>query len=306
VSASARFREVVTSPVIVGGLAYITVFLIIALAGESTGLAKLVWLVERPTSAAWVVLVAAQVAIWVAATPPLLDRLRHYDPHAQTRPAEIIGVVCVLLLLFGLFMISQRAISDWAKFPVELHKTKVRFVTVLGFVVALGCMLGIRAAAIASQAATAADGGAASAGRFRRITADMEWFLALAGLVVTAATITTGALRQALSDLNQGVQPAVTLPTPMAVLLYGVVSSGIIALVYVPSHQQVTARGLRLVEELAPLNGETVEAWLAAHEQRAKLAAALGISTDLWSRLKGGISVLGPLIASAVALLIGQ
>jgi hypothetical protein len=86
------------------------------------------------------------------------------------------------------------------------------------------------------------------------------------------------------------------------VLLFGGLGSLLVALFYVAAATALQRRGQRLCDELFPLDqADETAAILRVAEDRHKLEELLGIDRGVIADLQTGLTILGPLLASAAA-----
>ena len=126
----------------------------------------------------------------------------------------------------------------------------------------------------------------------------MQRLLVAAGSVVALTTFTYGTwwLLQHSLHTQFGNRP------PQYVLIYGGYGSVIIGLVYGPAWTALQRRGQLLCDEMYPLrNLDAVPAILSRALARQKLEQMLGLDRGILSDLQGGLVILVPLLASAVA-----
>jgi hypothetical protein len=275
---------------------------VLVLVRRPTSPQSLQTIASQPASAAWCFVVAAQVAMWAALLMPLVAMVRHYALRARDQVIPTLILAVVLLAAFTLFMAThQHAIPDNANFPVDLHKEKVKILTPIGFGVALLCMVGMRFAGRVAEKITASNAiSLADADEFIIVSQDLDWLLSISGLVIGAATLATGLLRQALRALNASPE---LLPA-IGVFTYGAFGSALIAAVYLPAYANLVANGQRLVTALLPTSHENVGEWLRRADERLKLEIVLGINKTWWESLKGRVAIIAPLVASAASVFV--
>jgi hypothetical protein len=240
--------------------------------------------------------------MWASIVAPLFSTVLHYATQARREAAPTLILGIVLLAAFTLFMgTHQRVIPDNANFPVDFHKEKVKILTPIGFGVALLGMIGMRfVGSVAGKIAARNPISLADADEFVRVSSDLDWLLSISGLVIGAATLATGFLRQALTALNGASE---LLPA-IAVFTYGAFGSAVIAAVYLPAYANLVSNGRHLVAVLVPASHKNVAEWLKASDERLKLEIALGINKTWWESLKGRVAIIAPLVASAASVFV--
>jgi hypothetical protein len=294
-------------PIVVGVLVYALVLDFLVLVAARSPLSDWNWAFSRPLVVAWLAVVAGQVAIWVMLVQPILTRFAPYRPILAKRRLEATALALGAFLMFVLLLLGNRTVPDTIIFLVAAQKTKVLFITVLGFAVALPCLLGMRYTSVAARelAEQVSQRGqtAVTAGdleRFRAYREDLDWFLSITGLIVAGATLSTGVVRVAFSELNGR-----EVVSAANVLLYGGFCSALIAAIYIPAFAAVGLSGRRVVEAIVPLDpGSTPADWVVAFENRSKFAGILGLNTSAWDKLSGGLVVVAPLASGALSFIL--
>lgn len=126
----------------------------------------------------------------------------------------------------------------------------------------------------------------------------MQQLIATAGSVVALVTFTAGTwwLLEHSLDTQFGNRP------PQFVLIFGAYGSAIVGLVYGPAWTALQRRGQLLCEEWCALrNFAQVTAILGQAVDRQKLEQMLGLDRGIVSDLQGGLVIVVPPLASAVA-----
>jgi hypothetical protein len=256
-----------------------------------------------PERAIWSFLVAAQTALWMLLLSPICLKLRAYRGDITARPIGLAAFAAGFGILLTLFLLSHQTLPDTLTFPVTAQKSKIGAITVVGAAIMALTLIGILG--VGTRAAgiyRAAGSGAAEIGSFLAVRRDLRGFLLMAGLVIGAATLSTGALHRALAVLNP---PELFAVNPTMILLYGAFGSGVIALVYVPAHILVNDVGRRIADSLSPLRATDAASLIGWHRERHELEAVLDLKATPWENLRSALAILYPLLGSAVSLLLG-
>lgn len=253
---------------------------------------------STPVVAAWCAVVAGQVAIWTMLLPPIFGRLSAYRALAARSRFQLIALGCGTFLLFALLLVGNRAVPDNIHFAVIHQKIKVLIITTSGFFVAFSCMCGMWLASSAAHGVAVDPSPAAQQlESFRRHRDDLDWFLAISGVIVAAATLSTGIIRITFHELNGR-----EITSAWSVILYGAFCSALIAAVYVPSFVITQSAGRSIVAGIAPLPATAAE-WIDMRSSRDTLEKHLGIAGSVWDRLSGAIAIIAPLAGSALSLI---
>jgi hypothetical protein len=125
--------------------------------------------------------------------------------------------------------------------------------------------------------------------------------LAALGTLIALATLATAALRDAILAAFSA-RPD-DFPAEY-VLLFGAVLTGVVALAYVPPSEQLRRRARTLVEDVLPVPSQLDGDWQKQLQQRHDLASLLRIDETSRGAIQNAVIIGGPLITSALTLLI--
>jgi len=260
----------------------------------------------------WALLICGQTALWAAIFFPLAASLflqRQIREHVLTR-GVLLKALSLLVFLAWVFFYS-----DGYKAPFEGldrlhydHEGKLNFFNVLGGITALPALVGLWAtqAALKKQAALNGDAATKSAervGDFLALRSMLELYLLAAGVIVGAATLATGALRQALIAVCPAAEKQFMVQD---VLGYGLAFSFLLALVYAPAHAQVVRTRSSLRDALVPLSKPGATSWDDWNKDRKAVGELLQANAGLFASFAGAVSIMTPLLGSLVSLLIGK
>jgi hypothetical protein len=126
----------------------------------------------------------------------------------------------------------------------------------------------------------------------------LQRLLAAAGSVVALVAFSAGTwwLLEHSLGTGYGTKP------PQFVLVFGAFGSVIVGVVYGPAWTALQRHGRLLCEAMYPLrNLDQQDAILSRAADRQKLEQILGLDQSIISDLQGGLVILAPLLASAVA-----
>jgi len=125
--------------------------------------------------------------------------------------------------------------------------------------------------------------------------------LAGLGAVVALGTLTTASFRMAIL----AAYPSRAGDYPVAgVLLFGAWFTGILALVYVPPSERLRRQAQTLVDRLFPIPDYFVGDWQQQLQRRRDLTSALRLDETSQISIQNALIIAGPLITSALTLLI--
>jgi hypothetical protein len=246
----------------------------------------------------WAAAIAAQTMAWVLAFPAIRSISRRWRTPARAHSLEVRAATGALLFLGVTISVLPPLIGDLPEtVPHRGLKMAVLNLTAFGLAIyAARAMWYAAADARALRHRGAADLGALL--HHRRLRADLELLLAILGLLVTLAVIASAALRA----LTEHVDPEEALPA-QSVILYGLILSLVLALVYVPAHLTVLRCGQALRDRVAPLVALDDEGFADRLARRDRLGAFLGLDVAATASFRTGVAILSPLLGSLTSLL---
>lgn len=158
---------------------------------------------------------------------------------------------------------------------------------------AAGVMFGIWDAASSTSLPASPGERVARLIALRRLLARL---LAAIGPLVALTTVQEGVLIALLHT----AEPKVATTPPQYILVFGDYGSLLAALVYVPAWAALRDRGLRLCDELFPMEGlDGKQEILSMAGDRQNLEQLLGADRNVLADLQTGLAILAPLLASA-------
>lgn len=264
---------------------------VLVILGGSAGLV-IAWTSSHRGSAdwdVWAVVVTAMTAASGAAIPYGVRRWRDVNRVAAIPVRAVVPQLVTVWLTAGAFGAVYVLVRLPTTGQVDWRAGLLVLIAGLGTLPALSAITGVGQAA---TAITVAEPGMQLAAlmRLRRLLQGLLVMLGgvVALLVVAAATATK------MNDVE----------SPVLSILFGVFTSAMVAIVYTPAASILRLRGFELVERCLPPQDKTGAALVDLAEQRAKMEAVLGVDKTLFSDLQTNLAVVGPLIASAGAVLL--
>jgi hypothetical protein len=259
----------------------------------------------------WVLLICAQTALWFALSAPLLASLLAKGTRARLL-APGVWLKMAALLLF-LAWVSRLPVAYQRPFEgmAGLHPWHVYKMSFFGFVGGVVAVLAIVGLWATQAALKEAEGGPArepggGVRDFLALRSTLELYLFAAGVIIGAATLATGALRQAVTA---ACPPAEKQFMVQDVLGYGLAFSLLLALVYAPAHAQLARTRSALREALVPLPESApapgAKFWNDWNSERRAVTELLHANAGLFASLAGALSILTPLLGSLVSMLLG-
>lgn len=113
---------------------------------------------------------------------------------------------------------------------------------------------------------------------YLRLEADLRRFLTVLGGVLTIAILGIGALAQAYNafyDARSGVEHV----PPELLLVFGGIWAGVLAVIYLPTHNAIHRMGEGILDELSPLPAMSDAGFVSAVDRREEVGA-VSISRD--------------------------
>lgn len=268
---------------------------------------------STPQYRLWVFLICAQTGIWLALAAPLIASLLR----AEMRPRLLTRDVWPKAAALGLFLLWLFLFSPLHKAPfANLHEIhphhgdKLDVFNVVGGLVAGLAIVGLWV----TQAALKEEEGRGDARRVRErvgvflaLRSGLELYLLAAGVIIGAATLATGALRQAIIAVCPAANKQFMVQD---VLGYGLAFSFLLALVYAPAYAQLVRARSALHDWLVELPQERPKVeerfWDVWNAERKAVSELLHANAGLFASLAGTVSILTPLLGSLVSLLLGK
>jgi hypothetical protein len=132
----------------------------------------------------------------------------------------------------------------------------------------------------------------------------LQRFLAVSGTIIGLAILGAGAERNMISAYTADFHVTGGFPIEY-VLIYGLFFSGLLALVYFPTHLTLQALAARLRDRYAPVPAVDADgAWVEEWRRRGLLEDALSMKVGAGATFKTGVAILTPLIGSLTGLLL--
>jgi hypothetical protein len=132
----------------------------------------------------------------------------------------------------------------------------------------------------------------------------LQRLLTALGAIVVLAIMALGTSRLAITSLPPADRPASVLPAE-GVLAFGVSTSVVVGLLYVPAVAALRSVAAGVAEHIADLRSATTAAEAAERaERRRQLEQSMDVDKSVLADLQAAVIVLAPLLTSAVALLL--
>lgn len=252
----------------------------------------------------WLALICAQTMLWALALPPLVGTFRRHW-RART-PASVLKEVvpsAIVLTFFGAAVAVVPPLTASGPGIIPRQHLKMPALTGLALLVTL----------VASMAIWLIRGRAEALGRspaitrselqtYLRLRVDLERLLGFLGAVIGLAVLGSAELRHVYLSLPNHKK---TDFPPEAVILYGVVLSFLVALIYLPTFATLQRTGARIrdsAEGLPEPGDPMLEARLA---KRKALDELLKLQISASASFRAGVAILSPILASLTSLLPG-
>jgi hypothetical protein len=255
--------------------------------------------------ALWAWLIALQTGFWAAALQPLGAIVRELRPHFRPHRAEVVAPAAAFAALVVTFIVVAN-VARPLKNPLPNYHVKLVLLNLLGTSVALVGVIGISLvhAALADRFPRERTFDEHDLENLLRLQAQLRRLLALDGVIIGAAVLSSGALRNALLAYYKEIDPTFSFPEEY-VLVYGAFFSALLALVYAPAHERQRAVARRLRDAFAPLPSPHEPSWSASYDKRSKLEELFELQLTTTASFRTGVAILTPLSAAAFSLLFG-
>lgn len=265
-----------------------------------------------PLFTVWLYLISAQTALWAILVKPLWTALYQLKKYFLSNKKEILLSLLILTFLFFWLLLGN---SFRTGSPLKGHSYKIEILTVIGFVsIVAPAFVGIWLVCAALKTSFINESSAnQQIISYLRLREHLQLFLLVAGTGIGAATLATGALRNAIIawaksstilDICKSKIAAINFPPDM-VLLFGLSLSGLLALAYAPTFTTLLAEGRKLRDSIFPMPSLNSESWANWYSSRKNLEELLQLQLSITDSFKTGVVILAPLMGSAISLLLG-
>jgi len=260
---------------------------------------------QNPEFVVWLFTIVVQATLFAILPLFLFKALIKLKQYASKHIVKIVLSSLGFLFLADLpstFLGLGRLVSF--SFPLAYHELRFRILTITGLLTtALPASIGIwlvYSALTVSFKETHIN--KESAGHYLFLHRQLHIFLFILGLIVSVATLATGASRRAL--IAAGI-PAEAFPLEL-VLVYGGYYTFLIALLYIPVYLSLIEFGRRLVDRFYPLSALELESeeWENTYEKRGKLEELLRLRVTAQQGLETGVAIFAPLLSGFISFLV--
>jgi hypothetical protein len=258
-------------------------------------------LTEKGQFHIWLFLICAQTALWTLGAAVFFDLLRTsplVEVASEARPTARWATVAVAVPVLGLVLAV--AVGATLDYPVPYRSEKVTSLSVAGVCVALVGVVALARVHVALRHRTPATKAGIDA--YLELRAVLQRVLAVEGAIIGAAILASGALRNAAVAYHGGDNSAFPRED---VLIYGAYFTLILAVIYAPVYQRLTATGKRLLDEACPAAEPSAPDWTASYDKRKKLEELLGLQLTTSGSFRAAVAITAPLSSSIVGLLLG-
>jgi len=209
-------------------------------------------------------------------------------------PVFGVAVVSLVLMNIGAFYPAPSHLSTLGLVGGRLGSGLVGMFAIVAAIPAAGAMFGLRRVAKSYDPGTQGE----LVDVLLTLRGMLQRLLTATGSVVALVTFSAGTwwLLERSLGAQYGSKP------PQYVLVFGAFGSAVLGVVYGPAWTALQRRGRQLCDEMFPLRElDAQEKILSQVTDRQKLEQALGLDRGIIADLQGGVVILAPLLASAVA-----
>jgi hypothetical protein len=314
--------------------------------------------VSTPQFILWVLILCGQAAIWVGAAGFVGATLHDRWRDLQQRQALELGAVLALasavvltllavVLLFGTRLgiyadLPRGSAPSGSTWPLAEHTSKMTPLVGTALLIGGGAIAGMWLATVAfGDLARNATAHSSSVTRFIELRTELTSLLAVAGVLVGLAVLSSGALREAVvavrgkpvyhqkamsclerklsetgtsaeeirrnvdtefNDLLEAHPECAPLPFDQEyILAYGLLFTGVLGLAFGPSYLFMRRAGAALRDRSYPLPQPQDPAFFESVEKRNSFDVLLQTNLSATATFKAGVAILTPLAASLVS-----
>jgi hypothetical protein len=217
-----------------------------------------------------------------------------------------VPVVCTAVVIVAVIVLIVTGVFGAGySYPVTNHHGRTQALTIVGLLVTGPGLLAMwlireRLATMTPPGSSDWPAVARQAGELLALRDRLSRVLLILGLVIGAATLSTGALRGAV--LASGSETAAQAPE-IDPWLYGAWLTLLLGVFYFPAYLELQRVSRRLADAVYPLSwqAEPDSNW---YQDRANLIALLKLDLGPLAAFRTGVAILGPLLGSLLGLLL--
>ena len=313
----ARYQTIVLMTIALGAaaLAWLLIFL-----GDWIGLWH--WTHENRAFASdgafliWLFLILGQAAAWPIVAMIVIGKIREVDFYYKGNWREVVLSSFVFggaALAIGISGIWVQDLPRW----LPGFREKLTVLTVVGVGVALLPAIGIWRVQgalrellddLLRKKRNDKKPDKLEIDRLLHMKDTLALYLGFLGFLLTAAIVAAGAERKAVDAWGQRTNHHYNVDMVFPsdhVLLYGLLLTLLVSLVYAPAHISYLAVGRRLRDDVVPMLPPSDPAWQSRLGERASLEDVLDLRGKTDANLKAAAAVVTPLIGSLIGLING-
>ncbi len=263
---------------------------------------------DVPEFGVWATMIAAQSALWAVLFPISLSALRRIWAGYRVPRGKL------LALHLGLAIVVAGSLglnaSSWRPAVLDPYASRIQLLTILGFLAAGPPIIGIWSVAaalhrvgIAVEQTTDKWSGldARIVVHLMHLRSVLQRLLAVLGAIVAAVTLAAGAQRNAVIAWGKRFEVPIEFPS-IAVVLYGLLFTALVALIYVPVYVRLESVGEAFVGKRYPVpKTEPTADWYSGRENLVTLLR-LGIRPA--EQFQSGVAILAPLTAGLLSVIL--
>jgi len=254
----------------------------------------------------WAALICAQTTFWTLAAAPVFSMLRRNWAGWRSQRWDII----ISGLLLVAVAVSIVAVTNYIGPVPGPHPSnqvfphqhvKIWSITGVALILALGASVSIwlirgRLDELRTDATDR------EIELFIEFRSELERLLGILGAIVGLAVLATAALRQVVLEYVSLGHEKASFP-PDYPILYGLILSLVVALVYLPTYLALLKTGSDLRDRAAPLGAPGEPDFEAVIAKRRTLTDLLGLEISASTSFRVSATILSPLFAALISLL---
>jgi hypothetical protein len=264
--------------------------------------------IKRDQTVLWLLLLAGQTATWAVLLVPIAQTMQQVGRWRTGRLTWIYGGAVigstVVAAAFGALLLHT---PHWS---LPGHTPKLGVLTALAVVVAAIAAVGIGCVGAGAEALEhdGDDSWERRIALLARLRGALDRLVLCMGVIVGAAVLATGALRNATISWQQLLDPrrsADDIFPQEHVLLYGLYFTAVIALIAIPTYERLRAVGTRMRDAHLPERWPPAEGWKERVDERAAVDRLLKLELTAAASLRAGVAILAPLASSLLSRALG-
>jgi hypothetical protein len=260
---------------------------------------------------AWTTSIALSTAYWVAIIPPLtvwVVRLRRDFPLPLTWVTRFLYLLTASIAL-GLIIANPVVLAPSVDTRIPYQEIRGIFVTLVGVGAGIPAVLGILWVSLAARDDkfwSSGVPGSAYVSNLVKLRQNLQRLLLTLGISIGLGILNTGVLRKFILALRaDDVRDGTFAYPPELVVLYGLLFTVVMILVYIPAHSALLNRGRELAERSYPVTDEmNASETIKQIKQQNDFVEQLKLGTSVLGDVQNGLVIFAPVLAGLPTMLL--